>query len=203
MVFQSVPDAAEAVVQMLANGETIVMTFYGEKAGGYDQADIDALAAQMDLWANDYLLDRLSNQVTYVGVNVRGLANQVDLEAFDGTSSAVGNGTDAPLPNNVCKAYKRYTGLTGRSARGRVYHPLTVAMPDATDENRIGTGASTSLLAGLNQVQGYMATAGFTEVVVSRYTGGAARPTGVTYPVTVYQSTSNVLNTQRRRLPSS
>jgi hypothetical protein len=201
MAFQSVPETAEAVVRWQSNGEVCTMTFFGRYGEPYDQTAIDGLALQMDDWATDELKVRLSDQVTYLGVNVKGLEFQEDLEAENVTGAGVGGLEAAPMPNNVVKAIKRYTGRTGRSARGRVYWPLVTSQVDSTDENRASASETAVIVAALNEVRTYMDNAGWNEVVVSRQHNGVVRTEGETYVVQAYLSTSDVLNTQRRRLP--
>jgi len=201
MAFQSVPNTAEAVVQLLINGENVVLTFYGWRAAGYDQDDIDALAATMDAWVTAELIPAISSSAAYVGVAVRGLELINDNFAFDATGADVGDAAFQPLPNNVAFSVKRFSGLTGRSARGRVYLPLTTNDPD-TNENYIKSAAAVFYVAALNEVRVFMALEGWTEVIVSRVTNGAPRTVGEVFFVTGYTNVDLRLDTMRRRLPA-
>lgn len=200
MAFQTVPNTLEAVVQLLINSGEVTMTFYARYPGAYGQAEADALAEQMDLWADTELKPALSSSATYVGVLVRGLELLNDVFAFNNTNTGVGDVVSAPLPNNVAKAVARRSGLTGRSARGRVYFPLYLAALDA-NENFITAVTAADLVARLEEVSTYMAVAGGTEVIVSRYTAGAPRLFGVTFGVQDYAVTSLRVDSRRDRLP--
>lgn len=200
MAFQSVPGVAEAVVVMTCNGATITNTFYFFQAG-YTQATIQDLADEVDGWVDVEYLPLLSSQLTYVEVNCRGLEDINDLEASSNTNAGVGGDGDAPLPNNVALAVARKTGLTGRSARGRVFVPLNVGDLD-TNENFVTNTAATNYVDALNAL-GVLTTAiDWEEVVVSRFTLGAARPFGITFSPVTYSVTDLRVDSQRGRLPA-
>lgn len=200
MVFQSVPFTAEVTVQWQQSLQVCLMTFYGRKLSGYDQDDIDNLAAAMDAWANDEFKPELSSQCTYLGVLVKGLENAIDLFAFNATSTGLGGVASAPLTNQNCLAVSRRTGFTGRSARGRVYFPLNLA-DLTTNEDVVDGAAAATIEAALNEVRQNMIFAGFEEVIVSRVSAGVPRVVGLTLPVTTYFVVQNAVSSQQRRMP--
>ena len=199
MTFQSVPDVAEAVVQFTAQGELQTMTFYGLKVG-YSQGDLDALSAAMDAWATAELKPMLSSSLAYIGVQVKGLELLNDLTSFDATGSGVGGTAETPLANQDCIAVARLSNFTGRSARGRVYMPLHRGNVD-TNENLVTSSTETAFEDALDEVSVSMIGAGWIEVIVSRFTGGAPRATGVTFTVVAYDMRDREIDTQRRRMP--
>lgn len=200
MAFQSVPQTAEAVVRYTNNGVISSLTFYGLYPTAYDQTAIDDLAAAVDGWAGTDLRSILAQETAYTTTSVRGLENAVDFFSVNATGAGIGSTTGEQLPGLVAFAVKRITGLAGRSARGRVFLP--VPQNDlGSDENQVAGARVTAYVAALNVLRADMLLAGWTEVVVSRYTLGAARPVGVTYPVTNYLATDTFIDTQRRRAP--
>lgn len=200
MPFQSVPDTAEAVVRFLVNGQNCTLTFYGQRAGGYDQTAISQLAETVDDWAGSHFRPALSEQAAYTGVAVRGLESAVDFLAVNADNAGIGAVNFAPMPNVCAFAVTRISGLAGRSARGRVYWPITTFNVGA-DENTVAAAFRDDTLNHLNALRGDMQLATWTEVIVSRVTLGAPRPFGVTFQVLNYVSSDLNIDTQRRRAP--
>lgn len=198
MPFQGVPFAAEAICRMTINSKPIVMTFYGTKLGGYGQADLEALAAAMDDWALNQLLSRLVTTATYDGFDVRGLQLENDFTATDISSAGAGVQASVALPNQNALAVKRRSALTGRSARGRVFVPLNEDNLQ-TNKNLVTQTTADTWVAALNEVKVHMATALFTEVIVSRITAGAPRVEGVTFEVVGYSVGNLNVDSQNRR----
>lgn len=58
-----------------------------------------------------------------------------------------------------------------------------------------------AVLDAHNEITNYLTGLSWTEVIVSRYTGGAARPFGVTFNVEEWQLTDVVVDSRRDRLP--
>lgn len=200
MAFQAVPDVAEVTLIFTQNLETITNTFHAEKVGGYVQADIDQLAQKVDNSLPAGLLIEMSQDCVYERTEVRGLAVENDLFGVDGTNSGPGAKLVEGLPNNVTLSLKKISGFTGRSARGRWY---CVGIPEdmlASNENVYDPVRVDGFLAGVEVTRASVATAGWVSVIVSRYTGGAERPSGVTFPWVGTVAVNNNVDTQRRRL---
>jgi len=201
MAFQPVANCAEVTVIWTRNNQRCTMTFGAAHAGAYDQTLIDNLALNMDVWAVNEFLPILVATDQYEGVDVRGLANSIDLSAEVTTNAQAGEAAALPLANSLCVAVKRSTGLTGRSARGRVYVPLHVSMVD-TNEDFITTTAQGVIEDALNEVSGQMANAGWIHVVISRQHQGVVLEEGVARAVTGYAMADREIDTQRRRMPT-
>ena len=200
MTFQSVPNVVEAVPHITMNGKEITLTFYGEIAGGYSAADVQNLADEMDDWAATELKPWLSVSGTYDFTSTRGLEFANDVIGLSSTGAGAGGEASQALPNNAVLSVKRRSGFTGRSARGRVYVPVAFGEL-STNENYVSSGFAVGITAALDEVRVYMLNAGFTEVIVSRYTGGSLRATGVTFDVVDYSVVDTRIDSQRRRLP--
>jgi len=202
MSFQSVPNCAEADIIFSANNvivqNSVKFTFVG---GGYDQSNIDDLAVAIDDWVSTSYLPIVSNQVSYLRTEVRGLEDEFDFFALEDAGAALGGQSFAPLPNNVTFAVKFGSGLTGRSARGRAYMiGLYTAVP-GTDENFAVDGYAAGAVAVWEALPTALVGTGWTHVIVSRFHDGAPRTTGIFFPVTTYSFVDKRLDSQRGRLP--
>lgn len=200
MAFQSVPGTAEAAVLVTSSdGKIRQMTFFARQAGGYTLGSLQNLANSLDSWAAIQYRPIVSNEVTYLRTEVRGLEFENDQVAQQGAGTGVGGIAVARLPMNVSFAVKRASGLTGRSARGRVYWVgLTEAQVVA---DTVIVAARNSILAALNNLHASIILTGWENVVVSRYSNGVKRPVGVTFGFPGWSVTNDLTDSQRNRLP--
>lgn len=200
MAFQPVLNTAEITVAYLQNVKPISNTFHAERAGGYALADIQALAANVDALVAIHFLPLQSLNARYLRTEVRGLAVENDLFALDNTSEGDGLDLSEGLPNNVTLSVKKSSGLTGRSARGRVFF---IGMPDndlSTNENQWAQTEADNVVLGVEAFRAGIVQGGWVPVIVSRFTAGAPRAMGKTFP---WLSTSIVdrdVDSQRGRL---
>lgn len=201
MAFQPVPDCAQVVIRLSVAGETITNTFYGQRPGGYTSTNVSDLAEAMDLWVEEQYKSFLSTSLGYNGTEVTGLAEINDIQYVNTTNVGLGENASPPLNNSDCYAVARRTFLTGRSARGRVYVPLCVNHLD-TNVNFVTTTARTAIQDRLNLVRTYMINAGWTEVVVSRFSEKVKREAGVAFAVTAYSAAGLRVDSQRGRMPA-
>jgi len=200
MPFQSCPDIAEYVIAATYDSQPIANVLHAKLSGGYSQSDVNNLATAVDAWvASDYLA-LMNSHVTYNEVRVRGLASIIDLQSVVNTSSGAGTmGADA-LPANVCLCITLRTGLTGRSARGRVYgFPYHGAAQ--TGINTVSSTYANNLAAAFTNLLGVVISAGWDPVVLSRVTGGAPRTTGIGTTILVADARNTENDSQRGRLP--
>lgn len=203
MAFQSVPNAAEINFIFTYHGEIVQNVFYAERTAGYSLADITALAAHMDLQVGVTWVGQQPLEVTYLRTEVRGLSVENDLFASDNTTTGPGTDVSPGLPGNVTFSIKKISGLTGRSARGRTYW---VGVPtnklQVADENRLNAGFVTSIVANVDVIRTQIPVVpGWTAVLVSRFTDGAKRSTGVKFPWTGTVNVDDIVDTHRNRLP--
>lgn len=199
MAFQPVPDTAEvAVIFQLTVAVRGSMTFHFDRVGGYSQAQLLSLAETMDGWAEDFARPSISNQISYVITEARGLANENDFFASAAGGAGIGGVVSQVLPSNVAFAVKRVSGLTGRSARGRVYWP-GICEGDV-DGNTLAIGRASVIQNALDQVITLATGIGWRHVIVSRFNNKVPRPTGIVFPVTDYQYTDQRVDSMRSRL---
>lgn len=205
MAFQRVPFTYQVNVEFNHNGSFGLNTFYARvDEGDYGAAAAAQLAEGVADWCTATWVSALGAATSIEQVTVRGLNAAADvLEVSTTGLPEVGSYTSSePLPSNVAFAMTRRTGLTGRSQRGRIYIPLCLAML-ATNENYVNPTWEAVARGALNllsdAMQSYVSSA--VEVIVSRYSGGAARAEAVTYAVNTYSPADLTIDTQRRRLP--
>ena len=195
------PDTVELVAHYTYFGAEWINTFYAFKSGGYSsvtlQAVVDATAAS--IVAN--LKPLLSSSITYAGITARGLNTEFDIYA----SNVVGVGIGG-IGANICSAQAaycvtRYSALTGRSARGRVYLPApTTGQLDTNNHNLVTSAYSNAVLAALGGIIADQAAIDWDAVIVSRQQGGVVLATAETFPQTGWRVRDLRLDTQRRRL---
>lgn len=205
MVFQPVPETAEIDIIFTYNGVTVQNVHYARLPGGYSLADLQALADAVDLVWPTTTINDVPAEVEYVKVEVRGLEFENDQIAQSDLSAGPGTDPTAPLPNNVTFAIKKSSGLTGRSARGRVFWiGITKSKIDPEDENLLTTTFEATVVADIDFIRVTIASVGLWEpVLVSRFTGGEARAEGKTFPWISTSSTDRRVDTHRGRLPSA
>lgn len=201
MAFQSVPETCQIFTAFNSNGERWGNTHYASKVGGYDEAALQAVADAVDEWVGTELLPNMSADTNYLGTVVRGLENEEDFEVTSVVNIGVGGQTGATLPNNVAFVAKRLSGLTGRSARGRVYlGGMRSGNLTAADQNQFGAATIITFLNALGTLATYLTGEDWIEVIVSRFTSGLKRAFGVTHAVTEWSYTDAQVDTQRGRL---
>lgn len=203
MAFQPVVDTVEIDIIYTQHGQTIQNVFYGENPGGYLLADLVALAAGIDGQVSGTWKAQQVIEAVYQRTEVRGLAVENDITATDNSSSGVGLLVGGALPNNVTLSVKKESGLTGRSARGRCYW-LGCAQDKllSTDENLFQAAYVTSIVSAVDDIRNQINAIGIWEaVLVSRFSGGVQRTTGLTFPWISSVAVNDVVDTQRGRLP--
>lgn len=201
MAFIPVPDTAEVLLFYTLNGQQMMNTLYFSKSGGWDSTSLQVLAdAAWDHWATSVMID-LGDGLVLTGTRALDLSSATGPVA-EHTQSLNGSITDSPeLPQNCAFAIKFTTAQRGRSFRGRIYLPgITTARQVST--GILSTSAADAFLEDVTGAIGDIATEASCEhVVVSRFTGGSPRVTGVATPVTGISYTDTNLDSQRRRLP--
>lgn len=204
MAFQSVPDTAQINVIFDVNGEILQNSFYALHPGGYSLANLQALADDIDTAIPVTWQPRQAADCIYLRTDVLGLDQENDLVATQNANTGPGGDITAPMPNNVTFALKKLSGLTGRSARGRSYW---IGIPKdkthSASENRLDATYITNILSAIDSIRTNIDTTGLWEaVLVSRFTAGAKRSFGVTFPWVGTTFVNDVIDTQRGRLPA-
>jgi hypothetical protein len=198
MTFVPVPNTAQAELRWTVSDQLVENTLYFEHTGAILTADLVDLAGYLETWATTVFIGSMPSNVVWRECYVTDLTTQT-AETYTSNLEVGDAGTQgAAAPNNVTIAVSFRTAVRGRSGRGRNYVPAITAA---------NVTANVVSSAFRNAIQSYylnMQTslpAGWEWVVVSRYTNGAPRVTGQTYPVTAVVFSDSYVDSQRRRLP--
>lgn len=205
MAFQKVTDTAAIDHIFTLNGVTVQNTHYAKLPGGYNLAALQTVADSIDTIFVDTFQADMPSEASYVRTDVRGLAVINDLIATQNAGAGAGTHGGDALPNQCTFAIKKGSGLTGRSARGRIFW---IGVPDtetqAADENFLVATYAVSIVADIDLIRTRLdSLSGWEAVIVSRFTLGALRSEGKTFP---WLTTNNVdlrLDTHRGRLPAA
>lgn len=183
MAFIPVPDVALCRVSGRIDGQLTINTLYFEiSGGGITPVNLADLAAAVDSWASGSLAPLLSEDWTYERTDAIDLTTQTGFVSTF-ASPVVGGVEGEAAPNNVACCISIRTGNAGRSFRGRNFVP---GIPNSVITlNTLDAGFRTGLLSAYGELVGAGTfLAGWQFGVVSRYTAGAPRATGVISPVT-------------------
>jgi hypothetical protein len=201
MAFVPVPDTVmvEAIYEW--DGQIVENTMYFERlAGATAEADITGLLNIVLDTITTELLPLLASAIKIVRL-VGTLLDAVDAIAVTLTVSPpiVGGDAAESMPNNVTYCVSFITAQRGRSFRGRNYVPgLTIA---SVNGNTISSTFRTGLLAFYSELKAAAIADEWEMVVVSRFSNGEERGTGVTTPINAFTTFDATVDSQRRRLP--
>lgn len=203
MAFQKVTDCAQIDWICSLNGITCQNVHYAKMPGGYVLANLQALADAIDGIFATTVVTEVPAEMSYLRTEVRGLAVENDQVATQNAGAGTGTHTGNAYPNNVAFAFKKSSGLTGRSARGRSYW---IGVPDnvvlGLDENFVTATWADAAVADIDFFRTIINTTGSWEaVLVSRFLNKVKRSEGVTFPWLTTSYIDQRLDTQRGRLP--
>lgn len=201
MPFIPIPDTALFELVHTIHGQRVENTLYVTFPGGWTALSLASMGSTLIDWWGTEVLPYLSTDLSTI------LCKATDMSAQpsffwegDGTLPLYGLTGVQAFPNNVAGVVTFSAGLTGRSTRGRNY---ICGIPEDKGANSILSDTfTTAMVSAYSQLPDAIHTVdlGCDHVIASRYTAGAPRTTGVTYPVTAY-TMDNVVDSQRRRLP--
>lgn len=200
MAFQSVPETAEIVIRYSQHGETYNNVLHAKLVGGYALADLQALADAVDLGVAAEWLPHQTDECLYNDTTVRGLEFENDQEAVAFVSTGSGAVIAKSNPGNVTLSVKKGSNKTGRSARGRLYWIGIPVTQLSANENVLTVGAVFDIVAAVNNLRIDIDNTVWKPVIVSRFSGGVARPVGITFDWTVTTAVNDNVDSQRSRL---
>lgn len=202
MAFVPSANIGEARVICLLDGQiTNNILHFAFDSPPITSGDIAALAAAVDTWFGSSVLTLLSASLQYLRTETRDLTSQAGDRGAANSMAGEGSAGGDVCPNNVAPCISFQTIQGGRSGRGRFYLP---GIPKAvTTASHLQTSFMNDLGIAFNDLLpgNDLAPPGWTWVVLSKTTGGAPRPGGVGYPVTLAYFTDGIVDSQRRRLP--
>lgn len=165
-------------------------------------SQVAQLAASVGQWAVAELCQVLGAEYTYLRTEAQSMVS----ESSPAYTDTVGTGTTgadlegACAPGGTCAAVSFRTALGGRSYRGRNY--VSGIPTERIVGNQVDSGYATSLVDAYEALMSYITDdlPDAVHVVVSKYTLGAPRVTGITTPILTYLMTNRDIDSQRRRL---
>lgn len=204
MAYQAVPGTAAFTIVVSHFGQLCANTFYVKISGlNWNNGYIDQINMVIRTWWYENIRGMVTAATTLqkvVGMRLdTDPAEQRVLfpEGFDGEGTDDSEGTIS-LPGNVTVAITWRTANVGKSYRGRTYHIGLLSRQILG--NQLAGGTMAGLLAAYTELTAAIhADAFFTQGVVSRYSNGVKRETGVFTPITQVTMDS-ALDSQRRRL---
>jgi len=200
MAFIPFPDGTmEAIFNFIWNGNPCVITqgWRTNDSGVATVSDGETVADNLASWMTTSVLPALSSDIILNSIKVN------DLTAADGwtwtTDVGVAGGVGTvSVPNNNALVVSLLTGIRGRSFKGRNYIPgLPYADLDSPLNWKVTTVAG--FTSFYEDITSSMAGDGYALQVLSRFTAGAPRSTGVPTPVISIEAKIPIY-TQRGRL---
>lgn len=201
MAFVPIPNGVEAIIRGTLDGENCVQTFGFTYDGDFGNSEMEDLAGAVDIVWGAFVDTYLGSQYEYVETVVRDMRTAIATQVTDNASAtAGGNTTGTSLPNNVAIAVARRSNFTGRSARGRVFVPVTISS-NLVDLNHISSGFAAAVVGMFEAIDIAAGLVDWTDVVVSRVQAGIPLTSALTYTVVEWLVVDTVLDSMRRRLP--
>jgi hypothetical protein len=204
MPFQRVPETVQIAMVFEIQNVYVRNLYYAQKPGGYNQADIDGLAAEIDNTMPPAFYSLMWQEDAYLETEVKGLDTEFDIASGAATPHAGSVATGRSLPLNVAFAVRQKSGLSGRSARGRVYIAGVLVNQVSFTADQQSYLTQTAADAWAAAVDGVRITiANYTTwdpVLVSRYHNGSKRAEAVVFPWIDTDYSSLKVATRRSRL---
>jgi len=198
MPFQAVPDVAQIRLEGTVDGQLTINDLYFQvSGGGITPTNIEAITGACANWLADTLAPLLSENWSAQRAVGFDLGSATGPIATVGAAAPGGVASEA-APNNVAACVSIRTAQRGRSGRGRNFVP---GVPGSVVTlNTLSPTFITNLLDAYDLLRGAGSfLAGWQQVVVSRQTAGALRPTGIAIPVTGFVVTTPYVRSMRSR----
>ncbi|KKK92037.1 hypothetical protein LCGC14_2706930 [marine sediment metagenome] len=200
MAFQAVLNTADIVITYQQNSRQINNILQAFLPTKYDLGDLKLLADAVDVSVAANWLPVQTLDCSYLRTTVRGLEFENDQEATADANAGVGGSVNTGLPNQVTFSIKKQSGLTGRSARGRVYWIGLTRAQLQTDENKLIIVESDVIESKVDAMRAAISATIWQAVIVSRFKDNVKRPTGVVKNWISSEAVDIRVDTQRPRL---
>lgn len=207
MPFVPVENTALVECRMHYDNQKVENTLWVENESAWDGDSLAELATEVkDWWVASYSTI-CSNTVALNEVVCTDMTSETGAQASLAGAGAAGGVGSGSLPGGTAFTVSFRTALRGRSFRGRNY---IVGIPQDFRSGISGVDVDyvEAVINAYNDFKSAISTAGWTWVVVSRFSGIGGTPpkplprtAGVTTPVASVICTDAVLDSQRRRLP--
>lgn len=199
MPFVPVPDVAEVEMVFIDDfGNISENTLYFTKASP-TESDLATLLDNLNTAITTSLLPLLSSSIKLLKLigTLLDVADGLSLLNTTGLPIAGGDATVA-LPHNASLAIKFSTSRSGRSFHGRNY--VTGLVDRRTQADTLTSSYVNALVDAWVDIAAAATDNGWQQVVVSRFSGGSPRTTGVATVVNNISTTDLTIDSQRRRL---
>lgn len=198
MAFIAVPNTVMVEIRAVLFGQQVENTLYFlNNTGDPDASAMEDLANDLFAWVATPFSDNLSTEYGFREIYVTNLTSSTS-PTFALPIAGTGAVTGSSLPSSSCICMSFRTAERGRSARGRNY--VSGLAEDEVTGNTLGLTRADAIRDAYAAIPAALVTGDWTWVVVSRFTNGAPRATGVTIPVTTVTYADRFLDSQRRRL---
>lgn len=199
MAFQPAPGIVAVELRGVLHGQRVENVLHFRAIGSISQASLQGLVNAIGaLVASEAYLAYWPVEFQWTEIYARDLSVSIGVQASDSSvAGEVGTG-GVGMPGNVTIAITLRSGLTGRSARGRVY------WMGLTEGSVVGNAVSGPVVAGyvdvLEDIRAEALTAGFELVVLSRQQNGVLLANAIGYDVVTIGATDLNVDSQRKRL---
>lgn len=204
MAYQRVPNTVEIRIVYKTVLKEASNIFHAYAAAGYSQPDIDFLANQVSTLLAPSFAALMSVDDQYLRTEIRGLDVENDITATSTLGATFGSVGFNPSPRNISFVVTQRSGLTGRSARGRVYIcgiPTNAFQVAAGQESSLTLAFANAYLGAVDGVRSYLQGTGVWDpVIVSRQAGGVKRAVAVTFAWVSSDYRTQLVATRRKRL---
>lgn len=200
MPFIPAVNVAEVVILQSLAGQDVFNVENFLFPGPFVIADMHILATEINNAWHDFIFPLISQDIALVGAKVTDIttATAPSITQLLGTPETGGISQDS-VPNNTALVVSEGTDSRGRSFRGRLYG-AGMPVTNLQDSSHVTIAYLGDYIdawtAFFDQVHD---NAGVDHVIVSRYTGGAARATAVMTEITQYSGNTE-LDSMRSRL---
>lgn len=194
-----VPQCAEFNIRYTHLGESCQNTLYFRRANGWGASDLSVVCAGLSTWWQQNILPLLSTQTIFhevYGVDLSSQFGPTFTEAV--TNSPGGPLVQDPMPGSVAMCVTFRTAGRGRSYRGRNFISGWTELNVSGNSFRQADADDVADAYTLLVAADYNIEADW--VVVSRYTGGQPRTSGIYSPVIAATVRDLFVDSQRRRL---
>ena len=199
MAFIPLPDGIKIEIKCRKGGAPNVNIVWGRAEVSIDLALLENVAEAVVAWWNAEIKPLVSSSTALESVTVTDMSAEDSIQHVETLlTPSAGTATGGDLPSNVAAVVTFYTGLVGRSHRGRVYNPGLTDAQVAT--NTLSVSYVSNMLTAWAEFKLALSALDVTHVVASFQHNNAPRVSGVATTIIEY-GMNNVVDTQRRRIP--
>lgn len=197
MAFVPTPNCVRIVISFAFGEQDFSNVFHATKSN-FVEADMAALAEDIDAAVDASHMPNISNTISYVKTTVYDIRTADGPLVVDATNSGLGAAADTTVPINNALVITLRTNTRGRTGRGRVY---VTGFGDAElTNNSFSVNAQDAAVDYIMAVRAAMTGNGWTHVIRSTQVDGTPLNPAITRPVIAFDCRSRVVGSQRRRI---